>query len=241
MARRPRPPRRARRRGGAASSGRCCWCTWSWTAARYTPFDAHYLPGGTTPVTRVSEPQELPRRRRPARHDRAVRRDPVRRRRRAVAAPTTRHSAAVAVAGLVRGRPTAARRSRASRSCACAHAYPVLRAGFEDHLARLDAWAAAQPALLTLGRQGLFVHDNAHHALAMAWAAVDCLRPGGGFDDGRLGGRAGRASRPTSWRTEPHPGCAGRAPRMAQRHPEGMRVESSRVRAAGGATALISR
>ena len=59
------------------------------------------------------------------------------------------------------------------------HAYPILRTGFERRASRrLDAWAAAQPALLTLGRQGLFVHDNAHHALAMAWAAVDCLRPG---------------------------------------------------------------
>ena len=62
-------------------------------------------------------------------------------------------------------------------------AYPVLRAGYADPLTRLDAWAREQPSLLTLGRQGLFVHDNAHHALAMAWAAADCLSPDGGFDD----------------------------------------------------------
>jgi hypothetical protein len=89
--------------------------------------------------------------------------------------------AAVAVAGLVEAglpRPPVA----GVELVRLPHAYPILRTGFEERLARLDAWASAQPALLTLGRQGLFVHDNAHHALAMAWAAVDCLRPDGGFD-----------------------------------------------------------
>ena len=62
------------------------------------------------------------------------------------------------------------------------NAYPILRAGFEGPLAALDGWAGAQPSLLTLGRQGLFVHDNAHHALAMAWAAADCLGRDGSFD-----------------------------------------------------------
>jgi hypothetical protein len=38
------------------------------------------------------------------------------------------------------------------------------------------------PALLSYGRQGLFAHDNTHHALAMAYAAVDCLE-GASFDD----------------------------------------------------------
>jgi protoporphyrinogen oxidase len=62
-------------------------------------------------------------------------------------------------------------------------AYPVYRVGFEQHLAPLDAWATAQPRLVTFGRQGLFVHDNTHHALAMAWDAVDALGPADRFDD----------------------------------------------------------
>lgn len=149
-------------------------------APRYTPYDAHYLPAGTTPVTRVSEPRnyrdgddppgvtvlcaEIPC-------------DPGD----ALWAAGDDALGAVAVAGLVEAglpRPPVA----GVEVVRLRHAYPVLRAGFEERLARLDAWAAAQPALLTLGRQGLFVHDNAHHALAMAWAAVDCLRPDGGFD-----------------------------------------------------------
>jgi hypothetical protein len=44
----------------------------------------------------------------------------------------------------------------------------------------LDAWVESVPRLLSYGRQGLFAHDNTHHALAMAYAAADCL-VGGSF------------------------------------------------------------
>jgi hypothetical protein len=37
---------------------------------------------------------------------------------------------------------------------------------------------------LSYGRQGLFAHDNTHHALYMANAAVECLA-GGRFDAGK--------------------------------------------------------
>lgn len=149
--------------------------------SRYTPFDAHYLPGGGTPVTRVSEPRnyrdgddpdgvtvlcaEIP-----CDADGALFRAPA------------DELGRVAVAGLVESglpRPEVAD----VEVVRLRHAYPVLRAGADAHLAALDGWAAAQPALLALGRQALFVHDNAHHALAMAWAAADCLRRDGSFDD----------------------------------------------------------
>jgi hypothetical protein len=35
--------------------------------------------------------------------------------------------------------------------------------------------------------QGLFAHDNAHHALYMAYAAADCLDVENRFDDARWG------------------------------------------------------
>jgi protoporphyrinogen oxidase len=148
---------------------------------RYTPFDAHYLPAGATPVTRVSEPKnyrdgddppgttvlcaEVPCEagdvlwRAP---------DPVLG---AVAAD------ALEEAGLPRPMPSAVEVVRLR------HAYPVLRAGYAERLAEVERWAAGRPALLTLGRQGLFVHDNLHHALAMAWAVADCLGPDRGFDE----------------------------------------------------------
>jgi protoporphyrinogen oxidase len=62
------------------------------------------------------------------------------------------------------------------------HAYPVYTRDYESRLATLDAWIGGIDGLLTFGRQGLFAHDNTHHALATAYAAADCLAPDGALD-----------------------------------------------------------
>lgn len=64
-------------------------------------------------------------------------------------------------------------------------AYPMYRAGYETHFATMDAWIGQLEGLLTFGRQGLFAHDNTHHALYMAYAAAKCLRSDGTLDLGR--------------------------------------------------------
>jgi hypothetical protein len=46
----------------------------------------------------------------------------------------------------------------------------------------VDGWLAGIEGLLSFGRQGLFAHDNTHHTLAMAHAAVGCLRDDGTLD-----------------------------------------------------------
>lgn len=61
-------------------------------------------------------------------------------------------------------------------------AYPIYRRGYEDKLVKMDQWLDGIEGLLTFGRQGLFAHDNTHHALFMAYSAVDCFGPGGRFD-----------------------------------------------------------
>ncbi len=61
-------------------------------------------------------------------------------------------------------------------------AYPVYARGYEDDFAAADRWLEHIEGLLTFGRQGLFVHDNTHHALFMAQAAAQCLRGDGSFD-----------------------------------------------------------
>mgnify|MGYP002399576245 CR=1 FL=1 len=61
-------------------------------------------------------------------------------------------------------------------------AYPVYRRGFEQHFDKVDQWLGKLEGLLSFGRQGLFVHDNTHHALYMARAAADCLQPDGKLD-----------------------------------------------------------
>lgn len=64
-------------------------------------------------------------------------------------------------------------------------AYPVYRAGYERPFEIIDQWLGQLDGLVSLGRQGLFAHDNAHHTLEMAYAAADCLAPDGSFDKRR--------------------------------------------------------
>lgn len=143
-------------------------------AGRWTGFDAHYLPGGETPITRISEPANY--------RDSAA--DPSDR---TVLCceipcsvddawwPASEHELAelardtLARAGLppVRLGEVVVRRLRT--------VYPVYEIGYAEHLSGLDTWAAALPRVTTFGRQGLFVHDNTHHTFSMAYAAVDAL------------------------------------------------------------------
>src|SRR5262245_15124351 len=65
------------------------------------------------------------------------------------------------------------------------HAYPVYTRDYRGHFERLDEWATGIDGLLTLGRQGLFVRDNTHHTLAMAYAASECINADGSLDRAR--------------------------------------------------------
>ncbi len=62
------------------------------------------------------------------------------------------------------------------------YAYPIYRQGYETHFNQIDQWLRQINGLITFGRQGLFVHDNTHHALYMAYCAVRCLDDSGNFD-----------------------------------------------------------
>ena len=57
-------------------------------------------------------------------------------------------------------------------------AYPIYRTGYEQHFSRVDDWIDGLDRVLSFGRQGLYAHDNTHHALFMAQAAVECLGDG---------------------------------------------------------------
>ncbi|MQA88501.1 MAG: FAD-dependent oxidoreductase [Streptosporangiales bacterium] len=145
---------------------------------RWTTYDAHYLPGPETPVTRISEPANY--------RDSAD--DPDDRSVLCLEIPcdvgdevwraddaTLRELAdeALAITGLppVRAVEVAVRR--------LPRVYPVYEVGFERRLDDLDRWAASLPRITTFGRLGLFAHDNTHHAMVMAYDAVDALRPDG--------------------------------------------------------------
>jgi protoporphyrinogen oxidase len=154
---------------------------------RYTPYDAHYLPESWTPVTRISEPKNY-RDGHPGPDDPG---DPTNHTVLCAELPCARgdalwHSTDRALTDIV----VAALRSSGLpepnvtqiTTRRLPSAYPIYDLGFARHLTVVDDWVGTLPAITTYGRQGLFVHDNSHHALAMAWAAADALRPDGSID-----------------------------------------------------------
>jgi protoporphyrinogen oxidase len=151
---------------------------------RFSEYDAHYFPGETLPISRMSEPKnysataeprgltvlcaELPS-------------DPGSREWQMTDAELGQALCGwLSQAGLPVRAPVRSVVTRRLRQ-----AYPVYRSDYEAHFRRIDDWLAAIAGLLTFGRQGLFAHDNTHHALYMAYAAATCLSPAGEFDGQR--------------------------------------------------------
>ena len=155
----------------------------------FTEYDAHYFPGANIRITRLSEPKNYPGLGQPPEHTVLCAELPC-----GPGDPWwTMDDAALgalvaedlATAGVpLPVAPTAVLVRRLPQ------AYPVYTTGYERWFGILDQWVESLPRLLSYGRQGLFAHDNTHHALAMAYAASDCLEPDG-FDHARW--RAHRA------------------------------------------------
>ena len=145
---------------------------------QFTEFDAHYFPDAGVRITRLSEPKNY-----------AARAVPRGRTVLCAELPTSPDEATwtmtdtelgelvardLASVGLPLPSPPTAILVKRLRQ-----AYPIYAQGYEHPLGVLDAWAEGLPRFLTYGRQGLFAHDNTHHALAMAYAAADCFGPDG--------------------------------------------------------------
>ena len=151
---------------------------------QFTEYDAHYFPEEAIPISRLSEPKNYSASVEPRGRTLLCAELP--------ADPDSREWGMsdeelgrslcgwLEQAGLpVRApvRQVAVRRLR--------HAYPVYRRDYEQHFSKIDQWLSGLDGLLTFGRQGLFAHDNTHHALYMAYAAVECFNADGAFDGER--------------------------------------------------------
>lgn len=151
---------------------------------RFTEYDAHYFPSADIPFTRLSEPKNYSGTTEP--HGRTVlcaefpcsATDEV-------WTATDEALSAMVVDGIARAGLPAPGRILEASARRLPSAYPLYRVGYEEHFERLDAWVSGLPGVLSFGRQGLYAHDNTHHALAMARAAVECLGDDGRFDDAR--------------------------------------------------------
>ena len=157
---------------------------------QFTPYDAHYFPGSDVVLTRLSEPKNYSGRRDPEGRTVLCAELPC------AAGDEYWQMSDDALADLVRDALARCRleiRSTILRTTTkrLTHAYPIYRRGYDTHLGLLDDWVGGLDRFLTYGRQGLFVHDNTHHALAMAYAAAECLDRSGHFDRNRwIGYRA---------------------------------------------------
>lgn len=149
---------------------------------RWTPYDAHYLPGAQTPLTRISEPANY----------RDSGDDPADRSVVCAELPCQVGDQTWAAAdgelgdlvqdGVRRVDLPPLRRS-AVELRRLPHVYPIYEIGYAEYLAACDRWVGALPNVTSFGRLGLFAHDNTHHALAMAYDAVAALGADGTFDD----------------------------------------------------------
>jgi protoporphyrinogen oxidase len=153
---------------------------------QFSEFDAHYFPQAETRITRLSEPKNYAASREP--HKRTV-----------VCAElpcsvddetwtmsdeSLGHLVAedLAATGIPLSAPPVDVHVRRLRQ-----AYPIYLRSYERFFDVLTTWVNQLPQLVTFGRQGLFAHDNTHHALAMAYGAVQCVE-GIGFSYARWKG-----------------------------------------------------
>jgi len=148
---------------------------------RFSEFDAHYFPEESIPISRMSEPKNYSASSEPRGTTVLCAELP--------ADPGSREwdmsdgQLGDALRGWLQqtGLPVTAKVRRVTTR-RLRQAYPVYVRGYEKDLALADQWLAQIDGLLTFGRQGLFVHDNTHHALYMARAAAECLRSDGSLD-----------------------------------------------------------
>jgi len=141
---------------------------------RFTEYDAHYFPGADCRITRLSEPKNYAALSEPAGSTILCAELPCERGDATWSLGDAELGALVlqdlAGAGIpVPAAPIAVFARRLPQ------AYPVYLNGYEKPLALLDEWASSLPQMVFYGRQGLFAHDNTHHALHMAYAATECL------------------------------------------------------------------
>lgn len=148
---------------------------------RFTEFDAHYFPETSIPISRMSEPRNYNASEEPG--DRTVLCaelpcDPGERWWNMDDDELGVHLCdwlgSVGLPVDVRVIRTVTRR--------ISHAYPVYGLDYQRNFRRLDDWLSSLDGYLGFGRQGLFAHDNTHHAFAMAYAAAQVLRPDGRID-----------------------------------------------------------
>ena len=161
---------------GKLSSRSMLFCFLELDCPRYTPFDAHYFPGPEVCFSRLSEPKnysasEIPRDRTglcfeiPCGEN-----DPI-----WSMAPGEIQNRVIADLKKT-GLPSPEVLSCIVRRKCCV--YPVYDLEFKENISLIESYLNTHEYMVSLGRQGLFVHDNTHHTIEMGTAAGKCLEKG---------------------------------------------------------------
>lgn len=180
----PRPPSEVIRCSNQLQYRAMIFCYLILASGQFTPYDAHYFPDNEAIFSRVSEPKNY-----------SCSPDPPRITGLCVEIPCSvgddiwnasddqiihRVIKDLASVGIPLSAPLLNVFIRRQR-----HAYPLYDLEFQNRFEIVDDYLIHIPNLVSLGRQGLFVHDNTHHALEMAYAASTCLDSGGYWDRNR--------------------------------------------------------
>jgi len=142
---------------------------------QFTPYDAHYFPGREFLFSRLSEPKNYSVASEPAQWTGLCAEIPCQQGDSVWNASeselTKRVVAELAKADLPVQCPV-----RSAFVRRLPQAYPVYDLEYAERFQAMDAYLGGLQGLITLGRQGLFAHDNTHHTIEMGWRASECLR-----------------------------------------------------------------
>ncbi len=142
----------------------------------FTPYDAHYFPESDTIFSRLSEPKNYSDSQEPHRTTGLCVEIPCSFGDDIWRASEDEISSLVIKdlmnVGLPVGSPIKAAFIRH-----LSYAYPTYDLNFEPRFRIVDDYLSQISGLVSLGRQGLFAHDNTHHTMEMAYRASECLQP----------------------------------------------------------------
>lgn len=147
---------------------------------QWTPFDAHYFPSADVRFTRVSEPKNYRDGPDPAGHTVLCVEIPCDLGDSTWSGNDQDLLAWARTAILEADLPDPGAEGEVHR---IPNAYPIYRLGSESALSEVADWLDTRGGLVSFGRQGLFAHDNTHHALVMARDAVECVTDSLEFDE----------------------------------------------------------
>ena len=144
---------------------------------RFTEYDAHYFPGLDTRITRLQEPKNYAALSEPKGSTVICAELPCSKTD-DVWTMSDEELGKIVETDLATSGIPLPKEPVAYASRKLPQAYPIYLTGYEEPFGALDEWVESVPRVLSYGRQGLFAHDNTHHALNMAYGAVDCLEQG---------------------------------------------------------------